>query len=75
MRKSTKNSLKKQLDIFADVHPDIEAQLRKDGEKIRILQAEQRRKDKPILDALRLQAENDAAMIHALLKIDASGIE
>ena len=29
---------------------------------------------KPILDALRLQAENDAAMIHALLKIDASGI-
>lgn len=74
MRKSTKSSSRKQLDIFADIHPDIEAQLRKEGEKIRNLQAELRRKDKPILDALRLQAENDAAMIHALLKIDSAGI-
>jgi len=74
MRKSTKSSSRKQLDIFADIYPDIEAQLRKEGEKIRNLQAELRRKDKPILNALRLQAENDAAMIHALMKIDATGI-
>lgn len=67
MQKLGKNSLRRQLDLFEGIEPELSESFRKDAEKAKAVCDEIASKDKPLFDALQKSMEKESAQIDALL--------
>lgn len=67
MRKLKKNSLRKQLDLFEGIEPEISEFFRKDAEAVKAVCDEIAAKDKLVFDALQESMKKESAQLDALL--------